>query len=327
MKDPFVKAATPEGVLPTCSVGFEEISTIRNVHTFDEVERIVANRMRPVLFKGFTNDVKGVWSYIEEHHKDAKLRFSHVKITSFGNMFMNGIEPHGDVTYTLHEAWNAATNNSSDESFFASFVPFLDKDSTSRALNGGRADRIKVDTNFVSNFQSDVLATHIHSATVNSFSVQLLGKKLWLFMSPQDMEKYEPISTPPPFLLGGSEADYFSSVSAVPYVLQEEGDLLYFPPLWGHAVITKAGPNVMLNMRETRPLKVLFDTPFRAIETMMSVVVSHGGFGKRQPFSHAIYTGIQGALRRWQDQHRDVLPNRASPDTPCKGFFKELLNN
>lgn len=36
-----------------------------------------------------------------------------------------------------------------------------------------------------------------------------IGRKMWIFISPSDMEKYDPVCTPSTLLLKGSEQEFF----------------------------------------------------------------------------------------------------------------------
>jgi hypothetical protein len=53
----------------------------------------------------------------------------------------------------------------------------------------------------------------------------------------------------------------------------DEGDVLYFPPQWVHAVITSKGPNFMLNLRNGAFLKSLFANPFRFLEWGLATAI------------------------------------------------------
>ena len=100
----------------------------------------------------------------------------------------------------------------SNRSLFASFVSFLDEETTKKAITGVPAKGFALDSNFVSNFKQDVLSTSFHAAPVVwSYSLQYLGTKMWIFISPKDHEKYTAISHPATIPLSGTEQEYFSS--------------------------------------------------------------------------------------------------------------------
>lgn len=89
---------------------------------------------------------------------------------------------------SLSEAFAISDQNTST-SIFASFIRFLDKEAIDIALKNPTV-KIHADTNFISNFEKDVLSTRFHSAQpINSYSVQLQGRKLWMFMDPK-VSKY-----------------------------------------------------------------------------------------------------------------------------------------
>lgn len=327
VKDPFALPASREGVHETCQTPFRHITTVHNVHSYEEVVRIAKERYEPILFKGFAKNMDERWKRIVDLSDHVPVRFGDVNITSFGNTFMKGIEVVGDLNMTLGEAVALAEDpeyTKSGKSFFASFVPFLSKEAMKIALNSTDADLFKIDTNFVSNFAEDVLATHVHAALVESHSIQLVGSKMWVFFSPDDFETLNPINTPTIWCLSGSEKKYFDSVKGgVPVAVQEAGDYLYFPPMWGHSVITKAGTNVMLNMRQ-HPSRFPKHV-FRALEAVLSVLIVDGwAFSK--PYSHAVYRPVQQQFNLYEKAHREANPDRKVPDSPCAGLWKDMLN-
>jgi hypothetical protein len=93
---------------------------------------------------------------------------------------------------------------------------------------------------------------------------------------------------------------------------------------WGHAVATKAGPNVMLNMRELAPLNILTNYFFRAVESKLCLEFQEKG--EIKPFSHGKYTPIQEIMRLHDRAHRDRNPGPKTPDSPCADWWKDLLN-
>ena len=170
----------------------------------------------------------------------------------------------GHVNTTLGEALSAVSRNDGT-SLFASFVTFLDKRGIDIALNNATID-IVTDTNFISNFAHDVISSRLHAAVpIESFAMQLQGKKLWLFMPPSDTQNFSPIGHGPSFLTTGNEEKYFASKRFIQAAVQDAGDLLYFPPQWAHAVVTQAGPNFMLNMRRLAFGMSMYIDSFRSV--------------------------------------------------------------
>ena len=85
----------------------------------------------------------------------------------------------------------------------------------------------------------------LHHADVASFSLQIVGSKEWLFLSPMYDWVYRPV-------LNDGWADYdhhrgdVDAIFANPLtphsrVVTQPGDTLYFPPMWTHAVLNRAG--------------------------------------------------------------------------------------
>jgi hypothetical protein len=233
----------------TCDdIIFKPVKTVRDIHDYASAREIIKqNADGPILFKKYIESPAAEFAAM--NLQDTKLLFTVVNVTGFGNTWLGGLSPVGESHRTIEEVLNDKNSSQSTQTLYASFKPFLNVTTMAHSDKHVPIDAL-VDTNFVSNFPKDVLSTHIHAATlIDSYALQYLGRKIWIMMSPTDMEKYHPVSTPSTFLMKGSEKEHFSRTSPVPIVVQEEGDMLYFPPHWGHAVITKAGPNVMLNYR------------------------------------------------------------------------------
>jgi hypothetical protein len=179
---------------------------------------------------------------------------------------------------------------------YASFLKFLKPNVVRDENNTPIEDYIpmRTDTNFMSNFPRDVIASPIHaSPTAHSYSFQLVGKKMWLLMSPEDMESYHAINTPSTMIMKGSEAEYFMKKASIPYVLQEEGDFFFFPVNVGHAVLTMEGPNVMLNLRQVAVLDSFKRQPWRLIEALVSLFSTNIAV---RSFSHKHVNPLQKVL-------------------------------
>ena len=237
--DIYSAAKLPSGVLDSCeNVSFVEIRTVRNVHDFDEVVKISGDYDSPVIFRGFLGDVEEKWAKIYELQKDTVLEFSDIEVTAFGNSFIKGLQILGLRNETLEELFTKV--KTPDTSLFASFVPFMTPEVMEYALPGVSFDRFMFDTNFISNFNKDVVSTSWHAAAgATSYSVTYVGKKVWLFMDPYEYEEFNPVHIPSPVPIGTSEAQYFKRGKPIKYVVTEPGDILVFPPQWPHAVLSK----------------------------------------------------------------------------------------
>jgi hypothetical protein len=236
--DMYSRARGKDAVTANCDgVSFEEIRTVRNVHDFDEVVKISGSYDRPIIFKGFLKNVEEQWDGIYQSQKDTKLEFSDIKVVAFGNSFYKGLQVLGLRNESLGEVFSKVK---SDTSLFASFVPFMTTEVMKFALPGVSFDRFMFDTNFISNFNEDVVSTPWHAAAgATSYSMTYVGKKMWLFMDTYEYTDFNILHVPSPVPVGGTEKDYFNRGKPIKYVVTEPGDMLVFPPQWPHAVISK----------------------------------------------------------------------------------------
>lgn len=325
-KDP----ASPVGVHEHCDFAQQHVRIVENVHSFTGVKQIIdrgifGDGWEPILFKRFLQNPEEAWDTVLKRHHDAKLMFAHVDIKSFGNVFLPGIRNYGKIESTLDAAMSEA-QRSGNSSFFASFAPFLEPETSKMILNMTDAEykSILIDTNFVSNFQRTVLATAIHSAVPpNSYGIQLIGRKLWIFLPPKEMESFNAINVGPTVLFSGSEAEMASRSKRYIVAVQEEGDLLFFPPQWGHAVVTKSGINVMCNVREFALVKSLFTYPRKVVEGLFAKVHLDGILA---PFNHARLNKAQQKMKNYLEERYASDSSFAAPDSGCKDTWIQMLN-
>ena len=322
--------ATKKGVHNHCNFTQQHIRIAENVNTFGEVKKYLQQGLfgatwEPVLFKKFVGNPEKKWDAVMKEHHNASLLFSEVELKSFGNVFLPGIRSYGKIETTLGEAFSSATQTA-NHSYFASFAPFLDKDTSKHILsmNDHEYKSILIDTNFVSNFEKTVLATAIHSAVPpNSYAVQLVGRKLWIFLPPDEMEAFDAINVGPTILFSGSEAEMASKKGRYIVAVQEEGDLLYFPPQWGHAVVTKSGINVMCNVREFSILQSFLTYPRKVLEGLIAKAYLDGFSA---PFNHAKMNSAQLKMKSYLEDKYMVDEVFASPNSGCKDKWIDMLN-
>jgi hypothetical protein len=320
-----------EGVHGHCNFAQQHVRTVENVHTFGEVKQLLTRGLfgdgwEPVVFKHFLKDPEDKWNSVLEKHQDAEMLFSEVDLKSFGNVFLPGIRNHGKINTTLGAAVSDARQPGNNVSYFASFAPFLDAETSQQILSMSDVEykSILVDTNFVSNFHRTVLATAIHSAVpINSYSVQLVGRKLWVFLPPNEMESFQAVNVGPTILFSGSEAEMASKNNRYIIAVQEEGDLLFFPPQWGHAVVTKSGFNVMCNVREFAIAKSFFTYPRKVIEGLFAKAYLDGFTA---PFNHARMNTAQQKMKSFLEEKYASSETFASPESGCKETWTEMLN-
>jgi hypothetical protein len=348
LRDPFVAVySSPKVANYSCPSTYDNIQIVDGIDTFDELyERVNTQGLltqEPLLFKRFLSEPEDVNKQIKHLHRSDKILFTNVSLESFGNTWMNGIRPFGSVEMTVEDAFGMV-NEESSNSVFASFVPFLEKESINIALKNPSME-VHGDSNFISNFKEEVLSTRFHSAIpIDSYSLQLQGRKLWIFMDPKMSQRYSPLGYAPNFFTTGNEEMFFRDLhnhgANFKLALAEEGDLLYFPPQWPHAVITSKGPNFMLNMRVAVPLKSLFVNPFRFVEWALgTAIVKATGQKPRKIFSYAQMRGFNKRMNEFfqsmygldvlgEEIDKVVQTNGYVPtESPCKESWVNLLRH
>ena len=144
---------------------------------------------------------------------------------------------------------------------------------------------------------------------------------MWVWVPPDEMERIGMISTHTAnFHYKGSEASYFKSIRKLQFSLGEPGDLLVFPPLWGHSVITQAGPNVMLNLRQRTLWKSFSMQPLRFLETLFSTKI----LGNTQ-HATAKFNKLQMELYKQREKHYEA-ESWVPPESACKNLYSKILN-
>jgi hypothetical protein len=200
-----------------------ETKDIYDVHDFKTVLELSKDISVPIVFRNFRPNATDMWEKVYEEYKDHIFLQPEVEIKSFGNMFMPGTRTHVKKSrnITLEQV---LAPESDGISYYISFGRFLKEDSISKLL-GLVPNFFTADTNFISNFASDVTASILHSTTyVSSYSLQLIGRKLWIWVSPEEMENIGIISAHTAnYPFQGSENDYFKQIKGLKYSLVEPG--------------------------------------------------------------------------------------------------------
>jgi hypothetical protein len=318
--DPFIYQKQEK--LDNCNVPMQAIKSITGVHDFATASAIIAAHDEPLLFKRYIKNPAEKWATIEATTKDTSLTYDVLELNGFGNMWLGGAtKTKESVNATIREVLDMNVDPNAKTAVYSSFSTFLDLDHPSVKDETIPSSIVK-DTNFISNFPQDIMATPLHSApSAASFSIQYVGRKLWVLAPPRIMETFDCFSTPPTKPLKGSEKQYFEQLrkKGLPllHVPQEEGDLFYFPPLWGHAVVTKAGPNVMLNFRRVALVGPIINFPFRILEAFVATL-----------FMTPVYTHRRGSStdNRLAELAYPYRHSGENFDSSCMDEFKAILN-
>jgi hypothetical protein len=101
--------------------------------------------------------------------------------------------------------------------------------------------------------EDSVTASFHSNSFERSSTLQLLGEKVWMMMSPDEFEGI--IGAYP---LGAYNAAYnlctedLAKLTTLQAVHTKPGDKMSFPKAWPHNIYTLAGPNIMVNFRGDR---------------------------------------------------------------------------
>ncbi len=321
--DPFLVNYLPNGtgfsrqpVPETCDhVVFESVREVHGLHDFKSALKIIeADVERPIMFRKFLKHPVEDWKQLELQYTNETVSFNTGEQFHRGGLWASGAQSTGKMDMKIGEFFNQKQINSSIQ--YCSFVRFLDpkfvQDVEGHSLN--EFINVGFDTNFLSNFNEDLLATPIHAAPlVKSYSLQYVGKKLWVFFRPEEMELFDPINIPSTNVMTGNEVEYMKNRNHLLVVVQEEGDFFYFPPHWGHAVFTKKGPNVMINFRELDPMLSLKINFWRGLEGLLVRWTTSSKIKLFNPLN-----GLQ-VLKRLE-----TFP-KFGKESPCASRFSQLV--
>lgn len=134
-------------------------------------------------------------------------------------------------------------------------------------VNPIEIDPAAVENGFISNLQQSTITAQLHCNPMTmSMAIQYLGKKTWLFFGDKESNGKDGWEiVPAPLAAYPSHAPRAKKMKYFLYTSQP-GDIMFFPPSWSHAVVTHAGPNVMINFRQLF-LKQFFFQPFLSLHS------------------------------------------------------------
>jgi len=210
---------------------FLDITAYDNL-TLDEAYVVIAKSNVPVLFRNLIRDpiVRGEAIIKRLSENQAKFRTQYMKPRPYD--FFRGCNYETGHFSTISEVMNSENNE------YISFNPILLKEEMVDIIGSKAGSKLIADNSFMSNFNSTVVTTFVHAAALSmSLSVQLLGRKTWFFWDPSvanafNADWHARVSSPS----HGNEKELFGypaiRVTAFP------GDVVSFPPIWFHVVVT-----------------------------------------------------------------------------------------
>lgn len=241
-----------ENILPLdAPLDITDMEEVYGVHSYEETLPYTKFNMdRPLIFRNFsdcattfeTEIVPKRAKQIDEYRKVAYLPEHRP-----GNVYVRGVLNDEPVMRSLEDTLNS---QSPDE--YASFLRMFDQTDYKILMNTtwAHAKYFGMDTSFISHFSWPVVSSPIHAAPmIYTYSLQCYGIKSWLFWSHITLNKHAHYTVVHPG--GGLITGSPHSIVRIPTIRANvgPGDLLFFPPMWYHAVATSAGKNVMFAMR------------------------------------------------------------------------------
>ena len=216
------------------------------VHTYEDVKKYLGSEV--IIFRNFTDCASTFNNEIVPLRKDQLDTYTKISYLEEGpgNAYRPGITKGEHVTRTLAEVLKRKDPNE-----FASFLRIFGPDDYRKLLNAKPSDNFKFDSSFISHFDRKVVSTGIHAAPVaQTLSLQCFGSKSWLFWKSKDLDKYGiyTVASPQGQVMTGDH----ESIVKIPTKIAKAypNDLMYFPPLYYHAVATNPGKNVMFAIRK-----------------------------------------------------------------------------
>ena len=208
----------------------EDYAVVDHDKTIGMLHKMNAGRQMRML------DTEGIW---KEHHFSPSCN----RLTADSKTMVAFDDFAGNHLFKKH------SNNHS--ALYAGFESITDPETLDELLGvdiRGFGD-YKQNNLFASNFEKPTLAASMHCAPIDSVSIQLIGTKIWFFVSPEDLAKVPNVPMPTAFPLPITDDELLAAVSNIHVVTQKPGDLVSFGPNWCHAVLTLPGPNLMFNLR------------------------------------------------------------------------------
>ena len=145
--------------------------------------------------------------------------------------------------------------NVSSSNYYSSFAKLDDVHSVKTLFNainftGIDFKKLNFEHAFISNLPRDRVTAQAHgNSATSSMAVQFIGSKVWLFFSPKAFRGHSFFNSFAGTGIVVPTQSPLEDYDVYRYVSQP-GDVLFFGENWGHIVLTKAGPNFMMNFRK-----------------------------------------------------------------------------
>jgi len=216
------------------------------VHSFEDALPYMG--YEPIIFRNFGNCAEKFENVLYPRHKD---HLDSVEVIrhhdSPGNIYFPGLSRERKIfPKTLKEIWDEKSTE-----YFPAFLQLFDDKDYQVLLNAKNDTRFMVESSFISHFNRTMVTTPTHGdQRSQSLAIQCYGTRSFMFHKLSDLAKYG--FMPIPILNGAILRGTPDTINKIPTVraVINPGDVLYFPPMYYHAVAATKGRNVLFSVRK-----------------------------------------------------------------------------
>jgi hypothetical protein len=240
---PFTRFPYGSNLYPNLeSKQFIDIKVHENL-TMKEVYEVVTTINEPVLFRNVVPESEKVARRIVDRLASSERQYLSQRFQARPYDFFRGSRFEAAQWSNISEVLESKHNE------YIGFEPLLTPEEEFVLFGTKEKTRI-VDHSFLSNFNETLVTTFVHAAAVStSWSFQLAGRKTWYFWSPSLFETTFNSGWFCRVMLPSHGDEYALFSLPTMRVNVNQGDILVFPPMWYHAVVTQNGFNMMITYR------------------------------------------------------------------------------
>merc|ERR1712151_241707 len=222
-----------------------EAQEVFTVHSYDDALPYMGRE--PVIFRNFGNCAERFEKVLYPRKKDLVDNVEIIQHEGSGNVYFPGLTREKKLMpKTLKEILDEKSTE-----YFPAFLQLFDDKDYQVLLNAPNNTRFMVESSFISHFNRSMVTTPSHGdQRSQSMAIQCYGTRSFLFHSLADLAKYG--FMPIPILNGAILRGTPDTINKIPTVraIINPGDVLYFPPMYYHAVAATKGKNVLFSVRK-----------------------------------------------------------------------------
>jgi len=242
----FNRDVTPK-MPPDAPTQITEAREIFHVHTYEEALAYMG--MEPVVFRNYVNCAEKFETVLYPRRKEV---VDHVEVIKFheegpGNVMMPGhTRMRQVIPKTLQQIWEEESTE-----YFPAFLQLFNDDDYQVLLNAKNGTHFAVESSLISHFNKSLVTTATHAdQRTSSMAIQCYGSRSFLFHKLSDLKKHG--FMPIPIIHGGTIRGTPDTINKIPTIraIINPGDVVYFPPMYYHAVAASKGRNVLFSIRK-----------------------------------------------------------------------------